>query len=319
METVKKSAQEEPPAKQNREASKAVIVGPTSSGKTSAAVSVCKKTGGVILSADSRQVYKELNISSGKEGKKGKFKISGLNEKEVRFLDGVPQLGLDLVSVGQRFTLSDYLQEARQIIDACARQKISVYVVGGTPLYVDALVYGFELPEEDLKLRQDLEARTFEKLAEIMHGLDKNAPPETFVTRRRLIRAIETVTLTKKSLQKAQKSRKKAIMPIFGLNSKRNNLYANIDKRVDDAIAKGMVTEIDLLIKSGVALATLLNMGLWVRLTVRYIQGELTETEYKQRLKYDTHAYARRQLTWWRRNADIKWFESGEDLVKELT
>ncbi len=293
---------------------RAIIVGPTSSGKTEACVKLCQKLGGVILVADSRQVYKELTLSAGKEGQKKKTVLPGLGRRQIREIERVPQFGLDLVSVDRRFTVYDYQTEAKKVLKAFSSLDRPVILSGGTPLYVDAVAYNFHLPKEDLKLRENLEKLSDQELADMLLKLDPKAPEASFSARRRLIRAVEIVMLTQKPLKNRMTEEEN--LSWLGLNPGREQLYRKIDSRVEKAVSAGMIDEIDGLIKGQKASKERLRtLGLWVRLTVDYLDNKLSREEYLERLKFETHAFARRQLTWWRRKTKISWFEDPEELL----
>jgi len=293
----------------------AVIVAPTSSGKTRIAVEVCKVCGCSILAADSRQVYRELVIASGKEGDLRKIKIAGLGERFVREIEGISQFGLDLVSLKERFTVFDYKKEAEKIFSLV---KPAPLMVGGTPLYVDAIAYDFCLPKEDLNLRKKLSNLSDEELVALLKEKDPTAPAEAFKTRRRLIRALETVLVYKKPLNQIRRRRKESRLEFFGLLLPREELYQRIDERVEKALAAGLIEEVAALKAKGYEEARLKECGLWVRLVLQYLKGELDFSSLKERLKFKTHEYARRQLSWWRHNPEITWFEKPELLIEGL-
>jgi len=299
----------------NSEKQPAVIVAPTSSGKTSVAVEICKVSQRVILSADSRQVYQELVVAAGKEGALKKVNVAGLGERAVREIEGVYQFGVDLVSLRERFTVFDYKIEAERLLSVLQPPPL---IVGGTPLYVDAVAYDFALPKEDLELRKKLEASTNEELAALLREKDPYVSPEIFKTRRRLIRALETVLICGRPLREIRRRRRRSRLKFFGLLLPRDELYRRIDQRVDQAIACGLIEEVADLKRKGYTDELLMQCGLWVRLVLLYLRGELDFDGLREQLKFKTHEYARRQLSWWRRNPEILWLKESSALRDKL-
>ncbi len=308
------------------------IVGPTASGKTALAVSLAKKYNGEIISADSRQVYRGLDIGTGKDlYEYGKIKYHLIN----------------IADPEDKFTLFDWLKLARKTIDdISARDKLPI-VAGGTGLYVQALVEGFELDKKSNIKNQDdkaksikyeraqLEKMSAKKLCYIfskfkIHNttLDLNNP-------HRLIRAIE------KAQEKQIPTRKKPDFDILqiGIDFPRKKLYETIDKRIDNRfVNEGMLQEVQGLIDSGINIDWLISLGLEYRIIGIYalslkfglnnpkVNKLIKKWKYKtenfstfnnmsQTLKYKTHAYARRQLTWFRRFKQIEWISKPEEAI----
>jgi tRNA dimethylallyltransferase len=282
------------------------IVGPTASGKTGWGVSIAKKFNGEIISADSRQVYQKLDIGTGKD-------LEEYGEVKYHLID--------IRKPGEKFTLFDWLRLARQAVeDIFARGKTPV-VVGGTGLYVQALTEGFELKKstKDLKIkysREQLEKKSLKQLKNILLKCDIGSSNIDLQNPHRIIRAIE-------KYQAGETSKKKK--PNFEVlqlatDFPRDALYNRIDLRVEERFEQGMLEEIKSLIAAGVNKDWLLGLGLEYRIIGKYLLGQTDQSflEMKQELKYKIHAFARRQLTWFRRFPEIVWCKDIKSAEKEI-
>jgi len=285
-----------------------VIVGPTASGKTSLGVFLAKKFNGEIVSADSRQVYRGLDLGTG---------------KDLKDYDGIKYHLIDICNPEDKFTLFDWLKLAREAInDIYKRGKLPI-VVGGTGLYIQALVEGFEIKNTAKATnakkysRKCLNSKSIGELQNILADLakeklekiDKNNP-------RRLIRAIEIAQEGDEPTKK--KPNFEALQ--IGINLKREELYKKIDKRVDERFRQGMLEEVQGLVGSGINKKWLLSLGLEYKIIGNYVLSEDKDKnsfeKMKQELKYKIHQYARRQLIWFRRFPEIKWVQSKEEAEK---
>lgn len=296
-----------------------VIVGPTASGKTSLGVFLAKKYDGEIVSADSRQVFRKLNIGTGKD----------LNE-----YNGIKYHLIDICKPGEKFTMFDWLDRARIVInDIFARGKIPV-IVGGTGLYIQSLVEGFQLvPDKSQTLnsksqinpksknqnykREELDAMSLCELQSIFEKLStRNYQLETVDIQnpRRLIRAIEKA-------QNAENTTK--VKPDFEViqiapEISREELYKKIDDRVDQWFSDGFYGEVESLLKSGVSAEWLNSIGLEYKILANYIVDNPDNNldsfdQMKQEMKFKIHQFARRQLTWFRRFPEIVWIKDKKE------
>lgn len=296
-----------------------VIVGPTASGKTALGVEIAKKFNGEIISADSRQVYKGLDIGTGKD------------LKEYR---DIKYHLIDICKPGDKFTLFDWLEQARKKIDdISSRQKIPV-IVGGTGLYVKALVEGYQISEKSpvsaearaevgkvksekskkQYSRKFLDKQNTEKLIGILKKINPSALKRIDQNNpRRLVRAIE---IAQENIKPTK------IRPDFealqiGVNLPRKEIYEKIDKRVDGRFKEGMLGEVAGLIKSDIDKKWLLSLGLEYKIIGQHIiQKSDNFEQIAQELKWKSHAYARRQLTWLRKQPDIKWVKNSKEAQK---
>jgi len=284
-----------------------IICGPTATGKTNLALKLAKKFNGEIVSFDSRQVYKGMDIGTGKD-------IKGFEFKNGFYLvEGIKIWLYDLVNPDYQFNVADFIKEAKKIINDVWKRKRLPILVGGTGFYLQGLLEGVEslgiLP--DFKLREELNSLSLINLQnklkklnpqrwEMMNDSDRKNP-------RRLIRAIE-VSLNKDKLKK-EKPLKANLLKI-GLKASLKDLYSLVNQRVDQRIKDGVEEEIKTLIDKGYdfknsVLGTTIGYKDWEF----YFLGKKKKDEVITDWKNVEHGYVRRQLTWFKRNKDIKWFD----------
>ena len=279
------------------------VVGPTASGKTAFAVNLAHQINGEIVSADSRLVYKGFDIGTAKPT---------LKERE-----GVPHYMIDIAEPETDYSAGLYLKDAEKIIkDILSRGKVPI-VAGGTGLYLNILLMNYDLPkvEPDYDLREKL--KKTDNLYEILSSLDPQTALEIDPNdRKKLIRAIEIVKLTGKPLSKSR-GRKEPEYDVewLGLNYPREELYDRINRRVDLMIENGLVEETEKLLEEHGRINNILYT-IGYQEMVSYLDGILTLDEAVDKLKQNTRRYAKRQLTWFRRNPDIKWNVYPEKLKK---
>ncbi len=272
------------------------VVGATASGKTAYAVELAKRIDGEIISADSRLVYKGLDIGTAKP------------DMDERF--GVPHYMIDIVEPEVDYSVGLYVNEARNIIeDIISRGKTPV-IAGGTGLYFRILLENYDLPKinPDYELRETLSKLTFEELYEMLVNLDAEAAKLVVQNdKRRAIRFIEIVKLTGMPVNLARGLKEPEYdVEWVGLNYPREELYERINKRVDLMIEQGLVEETQNLLSKHGRISNIINT-IGYREILSYLDGELTLEEAKDKLKQNTRNYAKRQLTWFRKNPDIKW------------
>ena len=303
-----------------------VILGPTSSGKTSLAFDLCKKMGGEIISADSRQIYKYMDIGTGKLPINSKAKIQKQEQKWI--IDDINVWGYDLITPDEHFSSYDFavfaLKKIRELIDT----NKAVFLVGGTGFYIKSYLYGIDtlgIPA-DLNLRKRLEklsvSRLYQRLSKIdphhasrMNDSDSQNP-------RRLIRAIE-IAASQRSRVNGQRAGswklKAGDYLLIGLTAPNEYLYQKADDWLETRLNRGLVEEVGKLIKQGISPDWLENLGLEYRWITRYIQVKISLEEAKKRLQGDIHEFIRRQKTFFNQFADIQLFDiSKENWLKEL-
>ena len=274
-----------------------VIVGPTASGKSALAVKLAKKFNGEIISADSRQVYKGLDIGTGK-----------ITRKERR---GISHHLLDVARPKRQFSVSEYVTITNQAIAKIVEKRKSPIVVGGTGFYIDAITNKVSLPEvpPNKKLRAKLEKKSLEELFKLLKKKDPSRA-RTIDTKNkvRLIRALEIVEALGKVPELANSLKLSAYSFVYiGLNPK------DLDKRIYERLIErlpGIVREVKRLRKQGLSWKRLHELGLEYRYVSMYVHGYLHREEMVEKLYGETRKYAKRQMTWFKRNKEIKWFTS---------
>lgn len=272
------------------------VVGATASGKTSYAIDLARKIGGEIISADSRLVYKGMNIGTAKP--------------TIEEMQGIPHYMIDVVEPEFNYSAGLYAKEAKRCIeDIVSRGKVPI-VVGGTGLYYRVLLENYDLPDvkPDYELRENLYKYSCEELLEMLLNLDEKAGNSVERNdKKKLIRYIEIIKLTGKPLDLARgKSDKEFDVEWIGLNFPREILYDRINKRVDQMIELGLVEETQELLEKHGRISNITDT-IGYREIISYLDGELSLDDAKDKLKQNTRNYAKRQLTWFRKNEEIKW------------
>ena len=275
-----------------------VIVGPTATGKSEVAVFLAKKFDGEVISADSRQVYKGLDIGTGKITK--------------REMSGVPHHLLDVANPKRVFTVSEYKKLGEKALqDIRQRGKLPI-ICGGTGFYIQALVDGIILPEvpPNKKLRKQLEKKLVTELFATLKKLDPRRAKEIDRKNpRRLIRAIEIAKyLGRVPRLKVQAPKNTDILQI-GIDMPDKILKERIEKRLKARIKKGMIEEAVRLHRQGLSWKRMEELGLEYRYLARYLQGKISKKMMAHELNKEIWQYAKRQRTWFKRDKRIRWFK----------
>lgn len=289
-----------------------VILGTTASGKTGLAVKLAKKYNGEIVSADSRQVYKGMDIGTGKDLKE--YKIG--NKKISYHL-------IDIINPKTEFNLAKYQKLAYKAIDdILSRDKLPI-IAGGTGLYIQAIVDGYKLSsaKPNKKLREKLEKMTIDKLFLKLKKLDpkkvKNLNESDRKNKRRLIRYIEIASLPRE--KKVQKKTNDFDVLLISLTHKMEVLQKRIYKRLIERLEKeNMIGEIKKLREKGVSWKRLENFGLEYRFISEYLRGRLTYDEMVEKLYIAIRQFAKRQMTWFKRDKRIKWVKNKSEVEKYI-
>jgi len=293
-----------------------VITGPTASGKTRLSIELAKDLNGEIVSADSMQIYKYMDVGTAKP--------------EEREKQGILHYLINEIPPDEEFSVARFKQLAIKYIDDIIDRGSVPIISGGTGLYIDSLVYNIEFGDTicDWKLREDLKREADEKGNEYLHNKLKEIDPEAakkihINNVKRVIRAIEVYTYTNKPISKHQEeSRKnppKYNFIVFGLMMDREKLYERINKRVDLMMEKGLIEEVKKLIEMGYDKSTIAMQGIGYKEILSYLRGEITLDEAIYVLKRDTRRYAKRQITWFKRMKDINWIDLDQnDDVHEI-
>ena len=278
-----------------------IICGATATGKSDLAVALAKEIKAEIINADSMQLYKGMDIGTAK-----------LTMAER---DGVPHHLIDLLEIKEEANVSWYQNLARNKIDELTAAGKSVVVVGGTGLYIKAILDELNFPDTDPKIRQQITDEADKLGNDVMHQRLAKLDPAAAVAIpkeniRRVIRALEVIEITGKPFTAnlpRQESSRYPTAKQFGLVLDRQNLDERIDKRVEDMWDKGFAREVSLLMTKGLEEATTAKMALGYKQIMDYLNGESTEDFAKEETKRVSRAYARRQETWFSRDERIDW------------
>ena len=277
-----------------------VVLGQTATGKSDLAVRLAKKFNGEVISADSRQVYRGLDIGSGK-----------ITQKEMK---GVPHHLLDIVDPKKNFSVANYKKLAEEKIkEIVARGKLPI-ICGGTGFYIDAVTTGMVLPEvkPNPKLRQTLEKQSLEKLVQTLKKLDKSRAENIDQKNKvRLIRAIEIA----KALGQVPKIKSETPPYEFiklGLALPEETLKRKIRIRLRKRLRNGMAVELYDLRRNGVPWKRFLELGFDQKFVALFLQKKISNKEMLEKLFAGNWQYAKRQMTWFKRGIDINWFSPKE-------
>ena len=281
-----------------------VIGGPTATGKTKLSVELAKKANGEIISADSVQIYKKLDIGSAKPTKEE--------------MSNIPHHMIDILEPTENFSVADYVERAKSVIaDVSSRGKLPI-IVGGTGLYISSLVDNvmFSEAETDFALRDELNKKAEEMGAEKFHALLAEVDPVSAENIhpnnvKRVVRALEIYYSTGKTMTEHNAVSKLVPSPydakMYALTSDREVIYERIDKRVDIMVNDGLLEEVDGLLKDGVTKDMQSMQAIGYKEIVSYFEGKLTKEEAIDAVKQNSRRYAKRQLTWFNRMKNINW------------
>lgn len=283
-----------------------VIVGPTAVGKTDTAVLVAQQIDGEIISADSMQIYRGMDIGTAKPG------------KEER--GGVRHHLIDVADPEDEFSVVDFQRIAKESIEDIYRRGRSPIVAGGTGLYINSLVYNMDFTEtiSNPELRENLTTIALERGNEYLFEMLKRADPETAAKlhpndRRRIIRALEVYQCSGMPMSQYHRNTEIRAIPydplMIGLRMNRKELYDRIEKRVDMMMENGLVNEVRRLLDRGCPKDAVSMQGLGYKEIIGYLEGEYPLETAVETLKRDTRRFAKRQFTWFRRDDRIIWMD----------
>lgn len=291
-----------------------ILVGPTASGKSELAAQLAKRFHGEIVSADSRQIYKGMDVGTGKVAGKWIYTQIHGRERENRFVyKNIPHHIIDFLNPKRQYSAALFQRNAKKVIaDILARKKLPI-ICGGTGHWINAVVYNQQLPNvnPNPKLRKQLEQKSASELfARMVHLDPTRAKNIDRHNKRRLIRALEIILTTGKpvpqpSARNAQPSNYQALW--LGINPSKSELYKKIDKRLKQRLKFGMVKEVGRLHNQGIPWKRLSEFGLEYRYITLYLQKKLTYEKMFRQLSFAIKHYAKRQMTWWKRNKEINW------------
>ena len=291
-----------------------VICGPTASGKTALSIEVAKKINGEIISCDSMQIYKDMNIGTAKPTKEEMGEIK-------HYL-------IDYVLPTERYSVAEYKKDAKKAIKEVIEKGKTPIIVGGTGLYVDSLIYEIEYPEIKFdeeyrkKLEKEVEEEGLEKLYEKAKKIDPIAIQKISKTdKKRIQRVLEIYhatgkTKTEQEIISRQKEPEYAYK-VYGLLWDRQKLYDRINLRVDIMIEQGLIEEVKTILKKYSEFPTAMQ-GLGYKEVVQYLNKEITKEEMIEKIKQETRRYAKRQMTWFRKNKQTIWLEGTNDIQNNI-
>ena len=285
-----------------------VICGPTASGKTALSIELAKKINGEIISCDSMQIYKYMDI--------GTAKPTLEEQKEVK------HHLIDFVEPNQRYSVAEYKKDAEKSIEEILSKGKTPIIVGGTGLYVDSLIYGIEYPEIELdeeyrkQLEKEIEEKGLESLYNKAKEIDSKAMEKISPNdKKRIMRVVEIYKATGKTKTEQEiESRTHEVKydyKVFAIKMDREKLYERINKRVDLMVKKGLIEEVQNILKKYDKFPTAMQ-GLGYKEAVEYLEGKKTKEEMIDKIKMQTRRYAKRQITWFKKNKQTVWIENNE-------
>ncbi len=283
-----------------------ILTGPTAVGKTQLSISLAKEIGGEIISTDSMQVYKKMDI--------GTDKIS------PEQMQGVPHHLIDVLEPTENFNVKRFQEMALSAMEQIYERGHVPILVGGTGFYIQAVLYGIDFTEtdDDPSIRLELEEQARRIGPVQMHNKLKEIDPEAAAAipagnQKRVIRALEYYAKTGKKISQHNKEQHEKISPYsfhyFVLTDERPILYERINKRVDQMVERGLVKEVEMLLQQGVTPDMTSMQGLGYREAIGYLQGSYDLERMKELIKQNTRHFAKRQLTWFRREQQVEWID----------
>ncbi len=284
-----------------------IISGATAVGKTAVAVDLCKKINGEIISADSRQVYKYLDIGTNKEGKL----VDG-----IRYLDGIPQYLTDIINPDQKYNAGNFETDAHRYVEIILKKNKVPVIVGGTGLYIKAFLYGLDdLPDADENIRKELKQIIKEKgldyLYELLYKADKLSANKNKGNPQRLIRAYEIYKITGIPMsdlirQNANKKTHSVRFRHIVIMRERGELYSRINKRCEDMLNGGMIEETKKVLDMGYDNGCYGLTGVGYKHIIQYLNNKISKKELINLFAQDTRRYAKRQITWFNRQQSVE-------------
>ena len=289
------------------------VVGPTASGKTSLAVALAKELGTEIISADSRQVYRRMDLGTGKD-------LSDYHVEEDRY---IPYHLIDIVEPGTKYNVFEYQQDFMKVYEDMKSRELLPVLCGGTGMYVEAILKGFNLipVPENKALREQLSDKTLQELAEILSTYKNLHNVTDLDTTKRAIRAIE-IEEYKRTHQVEERPFPKLNALVVGIDVDRDTRRERITRRLKQRLEDGMLDEIRGLLAEGIPADDLIYYGLEYKFLTQYIIGELSYDDMFRKLEIAIHQFAKRQMTWFRgmekRGIPIYWLPEKWSMEEKL-
>lgn len=281
-----------------------VIIGPTAVGKTRLSVELAKRVNGEIISGDSMQIYKEMDIGTAKVSKEE--------------MQGVPHYLIDVKEPTESYSVAEFQREVRELIDRISKKGCIPIIAGGTGLYIQSVLYDYQFSDtgkdEEIRLRleKQVEEEGMEIVYEELRRIDpvsaENIHPNNV---RRVIRALEVFHSTGKTMAEYQESQEQELLydvAFVGLTMDRETLYDRINLRVDLMVEQGLIDEVESLYKKGIRDCQSIQ-AIGYKELYGYFDGKLSMEQAIAALKQNSRRYAKRQLTWFRNKMDVTWFD----------
>ncbi len=290
-----------------------VICGPTASGKTKLSINLAKKVDGEIVSCDSMQIYKDMNIGSAKP--------------TVEEMQGIKHYLIDCVSPEKRYSVSEYKENASNAIkEIISKGKVPI-IVGGTGLYLNSLIYNIQYNDMDIDIeyREMLEKEATENGLEAIYNRAKEIDSEAMEKiskndKKRIMRILEIYKATGKNKTELEKESRKEVpynYLVFGINMERSILYERINKRVDIMLELGLIEEVKELINKYKNMPTAMQ-GLGYKEVKEFLDGTISKDEMIEKIKMETRRYAKRQITWFKRIDNIIWLDGTKETDENI-
>lgn len=285
-----------------------VICGPTASGKTALSIELAKKIDGEIISCDSMQIYADMNIGTAKP--------------TIEEMQGIKHYLIGHILPNERYSVADYKKDAKKAIKEILKKNKVPIIVGGTGLYLDSLIYEIDYPEIEFdklyrqKLEEEVEKNGLEELYQEAKKIDPIATEKISINdKKRILRILEIYHATGKTKTEQEiESRKKEVeyeYKVYALDWNRDKLYDRINRRVDLMIGQGLIEEVKSILNKYKEFPTAMQ-GLGYKEVVEYLNKIITKDEMIEKIKMETRRYAKRQLTWFRKNKQTRWLNAEE-------
>lgn len=287
-----------------------IIAGPTGSGKSSLAIQLAKKVNGEIISCDSMQIYRNMDIGTAK-----------VTEKEK---SGVVHHMIDIISPKENFSVQDFQKQCKKLIREIHDRGNLPILAGGTGLYINSILYDYDFsqvkphPEFRKKLEAAYEIDPIQ-LLEKLNKIDKNLYSSLNIKdKKKIIRALEVYEFSGKTISVDSKINQDYEFFLFVLNDKREKLYEKINQRVDLMLNNGLINEVDSLLSNGLNENHQSMKAIGYREVILYLQNKIDYQTMVDTLKQNTRKYAKRQLTWFRKNKNAIWLDKSESSQEEI-
>ena len=291
-----------------------VICGPTASGKTGLSIEIAKRMNGEIISADSMQIYKDMDIGTAK-----------VTKEEMQ---GIKHYLIDFLSPEKRYSVAQYKEDAENKIEEIVKRGNTPIVVGGTGLYINSLVYNINYNDINIdeKYRQELNNIAKEEGIQRLYNDACRIDPEAMKNisendQKRIIRVLEIYKQTGKTKTEleieSRRIKPKYDYKIYAINMDREKLYERINKRVDIMIENGLIEEVEKIMKKYSNFPTAMQ-GLGYKEVVEYLEGNCTKEDMIEKIKMESRRYAKRQITWFKKIENVQWINGLDDIQNNI-